>query len=191
MSKKIKQFEMDSLKHTFHEVRDLVVLSVQGLPAQTENALRLTLRKKNIRLQVVKNSLARRVFGEMGLEAGPVWEGPTMVAWGSTSLSDLSKELEDEFKKTGDKNKEKYQFKNAISDGQPVTFEQAKKMPTRAQALGRVVMLALAPAGRLISQIKGPAAAVASQIKTISEKKEDEAAPAAAAPEAAPEAPPA
>jgi ribosomal protein L10 len=185
MSKKIKQFEMDSLKRTFVGVRDLVVLSVQGLEAQTENSLRLTLRKKNIRLQVVKNSLAKRVFGEMGMEAGPVWEGPTMVAWGSTSLADLSKELEAEFKKTGDKNKDKYKFKNAVSDGQPITFEQAKKQPTRAEALGKIVMLALTPAGRLVSQIKGPASSVASQIKSIGEKKEGEGA------EAAPATPPA
>src|SRR3954454_14796419 len=107
MSKKIKQMEMDVLKHTFKDVRDLVVLTVQGLNSQIDNSLRLTLRKKNIRLQVVKNSLAKRVFGEMGLDAGQVWEGPTMVAWGSTSLSDLSKELETEFKKgAGDKNKD-------------------------------------------------------------------------------------
>jgi len=191
MSKKIKQLEMDVLKRTFAGVRDLVVLSVQGLPAQTENNLRLTLRKKNIRLQVVKNSLARRVFGEMGVEAGPVWEGPTMVAWGSTSLADLSKELEAEFKKTGDKNKEKYKFKNAVSDGLPVSFDQAKKMPTKAEALGRVVMLALAPASRLIGQIKGPAASVASQIKSLSEKKEGEGEGAPPAEEAAPAAPPA
>jgi large subunit ribosomal protein L10 len=187
MSKKIKQLEMDTLKTTFKGVRDLVVMSVQGLPAQTENTLRLTLRKKNIRLQVVKNSLARRTFGEMGVEAGPVWEGPTMVAWGGSSLSDLSKELETEFKKTGDKYKEMYKFKTAVSDGQPITFEQAKKQPTKAEAIGRVLMLALAPASRLAAQILGPAAMVASQVKSVSEKKE-EAAPAA---EAAPAPPPA
>ena len=89
MSKKIKQLEMDSLKHTFQGVRDLVVMSVQGLPAQTENSLRLTLRKKNIRLQVVKNSLAQRVLGEMGLNAEKIWAGPTTLAWGASSLADL------------------------------------------------------------------------------------------------------
>jgi hypothetical protein len=51
-------------------------------------------------------------------------------------------------------------------------------MPTKEEAIGRVLMLALAPAGRLLSQIRGPASMVASQVKTISEKKE-EAAPAA------------
>ena len=45
-------------------------------------------------------------------------------------------------------------------------------------ALGKTeeVMLALAPASRLLSQITGPAAKVASQIKQLSEKKGEEAA---------------
>jgi len=178
MSKKIKQMEMDMLKGTFNGVRDLVVMRVQGLNAQLENNMRLSLRKKNIRLLVVKNTLARKVFGEMGLNAGDVWSGPTLVAWGSSSLADLSKEVEAEFKKTGDKNKDKFTFKNAVSDGQTVSFDQAKKMPTKAEAIGRVVMLALAPASRLISQIRGPAGLVAAQVKSIAEKKEEEPAPA-------------
>ena len=48
-------------------------------------------------------------------------------------------------------------------------------MPTREQAIGNVIMLALSPAQRLVSQILGPASSVASQIKQLSEKKEEEA----------------
>ncbi len=62
MSKQIKQLEMDSLEQTFKDVRDVVFLSVSGVNAQLDNQVRLALRKKNIRLQVVKNSLASRVF---------------------------------------------------------------------------------------------------------------------------------
>ncbi len=51
-------------------------------------------------------------------------------------------------------------------------------MPTRAEAIGRVVTLALSPGRRLMSQILGPGSQIASQIEEISEKK-DEAAPAA------------
>jgi large subunit ribosomal protein L10 len=180
MSKQIKQMEMDALGKTFRGVRDLVALSVVGLDSRADNQLRLALRKKNIRLQVVKNSLTRRVFGELGLNATKIWEGPTTLAWGATSLAELSRELDTALGKNP-----KVKFKGAVADGQEVTFEQAKKMPTKAEAIGRVVMLALAPAGRLVSQIRGPAAQVASQIKTLSEKAEGEkAAEAAPAPTA-------
>src|SRR5258708_9798822 len=97
MSKVIKQMEMDALKKAFDGVRDLVVLSVSKLNATADQALRAILRKKNIRLRVVKNSLTRKVFGEMGLNVpddSPFWLGPTTFAWGANSLADLSKAIE-------------------------------------------------------------------------------------------------
>jgi large subunit ribosomal protein L10 len=176
MSKLIKQMEMAALKKTFEGVRDLVMMKVIGLNAIADNQVRLGLRKKGIRLQVVKNSLARRVFGDMGIYMSAGWEGATTVAWGGTSVAALSKEIEAVAKK----HDKVIKVKTAVADGQEVTFELALKMPTREEAIGRVVSLALAPASRLVGQILGPAASVASQIKTLSEKKE-EAAPAATA----------
>jgi ribosomal protein L10 len=174
MSKKIKQMEMDALKSTFQGLRDLVMMSVVGLGGTPTNQLRLALRKKNIRLQVVKNSLAQRVFDEMGIPMKGIWEGTTTLAWGGTSVADLCKELDAQFKKS-----DKVTFKGVVADGQQITFDQGLKMPTRAEAIGRVVMLAMAPARRLASQIRGPASQVAGQIKSLAEKKPDEEAPAA------------
>jgi large subunit ribosomal protein L10 len=183
MSKYIKQMEMDALKGAFREVRDVVVLSVKGLAAQAEHGLRATLRKKNVRLQVVKNSLTRRVFHELGLNVAddsPYWLGPTTMAYGAGSIAELSRAIEAELKnpKTAPLYKDKVVIKGAIADGQPVTFEQAVKMPTRLEAIANVIGMALSPAGRLVSQITAPAARVASQVKTISEKPA-EASPAA------------
>jgi large subunit ribosomal protein L10 len=186
MSKVIKQMEMASLKNTFQGVRDLVVLSVTGLSCQGDSSLRTALRKKKIRLQVIKNSLTRKVFDELGLKINadsPYWAGPTTVAWGSDSISQLSKDLEAELKnaKTAALYKDKVKIKGAIADGLPVTFEQGKSMPTRLEAIAKIIGLALSPGARIAGQIRGPASRVASQIKTVSEKKpEAEAAPAAA-----------
>lgn len=184
MSKFIKQMEMDALKGAFDGVRDVVVLSVKGLPAQAEYNLRASLRKKKIRMQVVKNSLTRRVFKDIGLNVAddsPYWLGPTMMAWGAGSVAELSRSIEAELKnpKTAPQYKDKVVIKGAIADGQPVTFEQAVKMPTRLEAIGNVIGMALAPASRLVSQITAPASRVASQVKTISEKPAEETAPAA------------
>jgi large subunit ribosomal protein L10 len=182
MSKQIKQMEMDALKNTFRDVRDLVMLSVTGISAQTDNQLRLALRKKNIRLQVIKNSLTRRVFDELGIQTGedsPAWTGPTVIAWGGTSIKELSLELENqvgELVKKNAKLKDRFKFKGSVADGLPITFEFGKTLPTKAEAIGRVVQLALSPASRLLGQIRGPAATVASQVKTLSEKKPEEAA---------------
>jgi large subunit ribosomal protein L10 len=172
MSKVIKQMQMDALKEDFKGVRDMVLLHVVGLDAIAENKIRLDLRKKGIRLQMVKNSLARRVFGDMGLQIKSEWANSTTVAWGGTSVAELSKELETIVKKY----EKKMKVKLAVADGQEVAFAAALKMPTRAEALGRVSMLAQAPARRVAGQIVGPASQVCGQIKGIKDMKKDEAA---------------
>src|SRR4051794_10830954 len=101
MSKVIKQMEMDTLRQTFQGVRDLVVLSIQGMSSQGEYTFRAALRKKKIRVQVVKNSLTRRVLGELGIQVGadsPYWQRPTALAWGANSIAELSREIEGELK---------------------------------------------------------------------------------------------
>jgi ribosomal protein L10 len=80
MSKQIKQMQMNDLKQTFQNVRDMVVMAVSGVDAISENHIRLTLRKKNIRMQMVKNSLTRRVFDDLGVRLDGVWEGSTTLA---------------------------------------------------------------------------------------------------------------
>ena len=166
MSKQIKQMEMDALKQTFANVSDMVILSATMLDSQSDHAIRSMLRKKNISLKVVKNSLARRVFDELGVNTDGFWEGPTALAWGSNSLADLSKELD----ALGKKYEKQIKFKWTLAEGQRVTFQAALKMPTRAEAVGRIVSLAMSPASRLVSQILAPSMQIASQVKTIGEK---------------------
>jgi large subunit ribosomal protein L10 len=180
MSKVIKQLEMDALRATFQDVRDLAVLSVAKLDAQGEYTLRAALRKKQIRLQVVKNSLTRRVLREMKFsiaDDSPFWAGPTMLAWGTGSISELTREIESELKdaKKGPLYKDKVAKKGAFADGQSITWEQAIKMPTRAEAIARVVTLALSPGRRLASQILGPGSTIVGQVKSIEDKKKGEA----------------
>ena len=173
MSKAIKQMQMDDLKKTFGSVRDMVLLNVVGLGAIPENQLRLGLRKKGIRLQQVKNSLARKVFADLGVTINASWVGSTTIAWGSTSVAELSKEIETVVKK----HDKVMKVKTAVADGQEVAFDVALKMPTRQEAIGHVIALALAAGGRLVGAILGPGGKVAGAVKTLSEKKED-AAPA-------------
>lgn len=171
MSKAIKQMQMDSLKATFAGVRDMVFLSIVGLDAIAENQIRLGLRKKDIRLHQVKNSLARRVFSDLGFNIKSVWGGSTTIAFGAGSVAELSKEIEAIAKK----NDKTIKIKTAVAEGQEVAFDIALKMPTKAEAIGRVVMLALSPARRVAGQIVGPASQVCGQIKGIKDSKKDEA----------------
>jgi large subunit ribosomal protein L10 len=179
MSKVIKQMQMDALKASFNGVRDMVVLNVVGLDAIAENKIRLDLRKKGIRLQLVKNSLAKKVFDEMGLGVKSVWEGSTTVAWGANSIAELAKEIDGLVRKYDKKMK----VKTAVADGQEVPLDVAKAMPTKEEILSSIVGMIMSPATQIAGQIAGPASQIAGQLKTLVEnkEKEGEAAPAAAA----------
>jgi large subunit ribosomal protein L10 len=178
VSKVIKQMEMDALKQTIGGVRDMVVLSIQGLTSMADHGLRKAMRAKKVQLRVVKNTLTRRVFGELGMHVGddsPYWAGPTTLAWGTDSVGELSRAIDAELRnaKTAAQYKDKVTIKGAIVDGQPVAWDQALKMPTRAEALASVLAAILGPAGAVAGCLTGPASQVASQIQQIGEKKEE------------------
>jgi len=175
MSKAVKQMQIKSLENEFSGIKDAVFLTASGVDAISENAMRLGLRKKNIRLQMVKNSLARRVFDAQGLKVPEdVWLSTTVIAWGGNSIKELAKELDAQFK--NDKIKDKVKVKSVLADGQTTTFEMAKMMPTRLEAIGEIIAAAIGPAGHIAACLIAPGGQVASQIKTIAEKAEAPAA---------------
>jgi large subunit ribosomal protein L10 len=178
MSKAIKKLQLDALKETFGSVKDFVVLSISGLTAMQDNALRHSLRKKKIRLLQVKNSLARIALDEAGVtiaKDSPYWAGTTTFAWGAGSVAALARTIDEELKnpKTAPIYKDKVKIKGAVAEGQPLAFEAAKTRPTREEALASVLAAILGPASQIAGCLSGPASQVASQIKTISEKKEE------------------
>lgn len=180
MSKQIKQMQMKALAKSLDGVRDMVFLSASKVDAVTENKVRLGLRKKNVSLLMVKNSLLRRVFAESQLDPGEaVWSGPTIVAWGAESIKDLSKAVEATFLKD-DKCKDKVTVKATLAEGQVVPFERALRMPTRKEAIGEIVAALIGPASSIVSALTSPGAQVASQIQTLAERKPEEAAAPAA-----------
>jgi large subunit ribosomal protein L10 len=186
MSKIIKQMEMNALRSTFQDVRDAVVLSIKGLNCQLDNTLRTTLRKKSIRLQMVKNSLTRRVLDDLGIHISadsPMWQGPTSLAWGANSIAELSRAVDEELKKSkaAAQYKDKVVVKGAIADGQVISFDLALKMPTRLEAIGQILSAIVGPGSAVAGCLIGPASQVASQIQTISEKTETPTAEAAPA----------
>lgn len=181
MSKVVKQMELDALSKAFGKVRDFVFLTSSKVDAALDYNFRKTLREKKIRVQMVKNTLARKVLKDNGIEVNGVWEGTTLLAWGGDSIKGLSTTIDNlltEIGKKEAKNKDKIKVKGAnaaVADGQQVPFETAKTMPTRLEAIGDLLGMILAPASQIAGCLTGPAAQVASQVATIAERKEDEA----------------
>jgi large subunit ribosomal protein L10 len=175
MSKPVKQMEMVALKDHFQDVRDLLILSVQKLASTDEAAFRSTLRKKDIGVRVVKNSLTRKVFDELGIRVPEgTWVGPTALAYGAKGIAELSRAIDAELKapKTAAKYRDRIKVKGGVVEGEPCTYEQALEMPTREEAIAQIVGMILSPGGNLASILSSPGGQVASQIEKLAEGQE-------------------
>ncbi len=177
MSKAVKELEINMLRQHFQEVRDYVLLEPVKLDSSTEYEFRKTLREKQVQVKLVKNSYVRKVFGELGLQAGEL-SGPTLICWGSQSVKGLANAVADAVtaSRKDPKAPEKLKVRTAIADGNMLSLEVAKTLPTRLEAIGEV-MSALCSAGSdLASAITTPGAQLAGILKAIEEKETSPAA---------------
>ena len=172
MSKEVKDLMMQSMRDRFKDVRDLLVVELTGIGGITDNQMRVDLRKKDIHLMVLKNSLAKRVFKDLKLEVvNQYLEGPRAVAWGGPSVVELAKEITDWRKKVG-----KLQIRGGTSEGKalgPAEVEALSKLPSREELIGRVAGLAQSPGSRLAGLLAGAGGRLVSQIKSRAEGAEE------------------
>lgn len=178
MSKAVKQLELDDLRATLKDVKDYVVLEPVKVDAATDVEFRKKLRQQNIRVKMVKNSYAQKVFGEYGISVGEPLGGPTLLCWGGDSVKGLATAVDTAVKesKKDPKSPDKFKIKTAISEGQPVTLDLAKQLPTRLEAIGDLLGAILGPGAALAGALTGPATQIASILKAIEEKEDKPAA---------------
>jgi large subunit ribosomal protein L10 len=177
MSKFVKDLITNDLKKRLDGVEDALLVDVIGLKNEKNVALRQRLRKKNMHLLVIKNSLARRAtegtrlgsaFGDVG--------GTMALIWGGEDIISLAKEV---INIAEDKNFEPFAAKGGVMDGQPLAADQVKavsKWPSRQEQLSILSGQILSPGAKLSSQLLGMGAKLASQIKKKSEGAEEAAA---------------
>jgi large subunit ribosomal protein L10 len=177
MSKFVKDLITKDLRNRLDGVEDALLVDVIGLENNKNVALRQRLRKKNIHLLVVKNSLARRATEGTRLGAAFDSAGGTLaLIWGGEDIISLAKEV---ISIAEDKQYDKFLPKGGVIDGQPLAGDQIKavsKWPTRQEQLSILSGQILSPGAKLSSQLLGAGAKLASQIK---KKSEGEEAPAA------------
>jgi large subunit ribosomal protein L10 len=168
MSKYVKEMMMDQLRSDLDGSRSLLIVDLKGLDAIAEHRLRSDLRKKSIKIRALKNTLARRVFSEMGLDGlSRFLAGPSVAVWGGDGVAELASEMSRQIK-----NLKKPEIKGGAVDGVvigPSQVEDITKLPSREALIARVVALALAPAQRIVSLANAPASSLQAQLKTMSE----------------------
>jgi len=170
MSKPVKDLITQEYKNKYGELDNACVVSVIGLDAISTNQLRGELRSKNIRLQVVKNSLFRRAFADTVLEPlSKALDGPCALVSGGESVIDLAKILVD-LQKTYPK----LDLKMGLMDGDPelIDVKQLAKMKSKDDLMAELAMLISSPARNLAGCLAGPAGRIAGCLKAMVDKEE-------------------
>jgi large subunit ribosomal protein L10 len=197
MSKLVKNLVTEDLRKQLSGVTDALLVNVVGLDAIRTTKLRKDLRAKNIKLEVIKNSLARRATEGTPLAAAfQGVEGTLAIVWGASDIVSLAKEIT---RLAGLKEYEKLTARGGAMDGAKLSPEEVKQVsawPSREEQLSLLVGQILSPGAKLASQLTSLGGAVASQIKQLVEDLEKNApagggdAPPPAAESPPPEPPP-
>lgn len=175
MSKPIKNMIVSEYKKRFTDIEGAVLVEIRGMPAKATTQLRAQMRMSDVRVTVVKNTLAKRAFAGTPLEAlNPGLKGPRAIIYGKTSVVTIARALV-KSAKTNDK----LALMGACIDGSWFAgaegVERLSKFPTREEAQSQLITLVLSPARKLVGTVISPGSrlmGVVKEIKTRLEKGE-------------------
>ncbi|MBI1368192.1 MAG: 50S ribosomal protein L10 [Planctomycetes bacterium] len=171
MSKPVKSMIIDLYQRQFADLDGAVLIDIRGITANDTRQLRSSFAKNDVKITVVKNSLARKALTGTSLEAiNELIEGPTAVVSGGESVVNVARDLIDFVKKMPN-----LQIKGAVMEGTVFgakDVDRLSKFPTRVEAQAQVIQVILSPAGNIISAATSAGNNIASILKTIEEKLE-------------------
>ena len=165
-----KQQRVEDLTSALKGATTYVFVATRGLTVAQDTEMRAELRKAGVKFEVIKNTVLRRVFAELGFEGlDEVFEGPTAVGYSDDIIAPakvLAKFSEDF---------EPMEIKGGIIDGKVASVDEVialSQVPDPETLQTQVAYALLFPFTKL-----------AMLVKAVAEKKQEEggeAAPVAA-----------
>ncbi|MCE7973668.1 MAG: 50S ribosomal protein L10 [Leptolyngbya sp. PLA1] len=151
---------------------DAMLISIRGVKGTDTTKMRHALAKKNIKITVIRNSLARKAFEGSSLASfEELLSGANALAHGGESVVEVAREVVAIAAKLP-----KLELKGAVLDGKlykgKAGVEELSKFPTKDEAIANVVTLVVSPARKLVAQLQGPGSTVAGLVKAIEGKLE-------------------
>ena len=161
-----KQQRVEELVSELKGATTYVFVATRGLTVAQDTEMRSELRKAGVKFEVIKNTVLRRVFAELGFEGlDEVFEGPTAVGYSDDIIAPakvLAKFSEDF---------EPMEIKGGIIDGKVATIAEIvalSKVPDPTTLQTQVAYSLLFPFTKL-----------AMLVKAVAEKKQEEGGEAA------------
>ncbi|HET6204798.1 MAG TPA: 50S ribosomal protein L10 [Planctomycetota bacterium] len=173
----VKRMMAEELRREVGAPSSFLFVGIEGLAVQEATNLRASLGEWNLRLRVVKNSLASRAFRERGIEAEPFLRGPTAVIGcgeeGAIAAARILLEARKRFPKL--------ELRGGLLEGRRIgtgDLPSLASIPAREVLLAQVLAAVLGPASTLATLLEATLAIPSRLAAALAVRREKESADA-------------
>ena len=165
-----KKVVVEEIKEKIQNSKSVVFVKFSGLTVAEDTELRREFRKNNVEYKVLKNTLIRRAFNDLGItDFDEDLNGPTSVAFGADETG-ASKVIVEAAKKLQDK----VSVKSAFVDGGRVDIEGVKTlaaMPSKEELVAKMLGSLQAPLTNFVGVLTAMPRGLVVALNAIAEKK--------------------
>ncbi len=161
---------VEEIKAKIQNSKSVVFVKFEGLTVAQDTELRREFRKNNVEYKVLKNTLVRRAFNDLGItDFDDDLNGPTSVAFGADETG-ASKVIIEAVKKY----ENKVSVKSAFVDGGKVDVEGVKAlaaMPSKEELIAKMLGSLQAPISNFVGVLSAMPRSLVIALNAIAEKK--------------------
>ena len=165
-----KKLVVEEIKEKIQNASSVVFVSYTGLTVAEDTELRREFRKNNVEYKVLKNTLVRRAFNDLGVtDFDADLNGPTSVAFGADETG-AAKVIIDAVKKYD----KKVSVKSAYVDGIRVDANCVKglaSMPSKPELIAKMLGSLQAPISKFVGVLSAMPRSLVIALNAVAEKK--------------------
>ncbi len=165
-----KKQVVEDIKQKIQDSKSVVFVKFSGLSVSEDTELRREFRKNNVEYKVLKNTLIKRAFNDLGVtDFDDDLNGPTSVAFGADETG-ASKVIIDAVKKY----ENKVSVKSAYVDGGKVDVEGVKAlaaMPSKEELIAKMLGSLQAPIANFVGVLSAMPRSLVIALNAVAEKK--------------------
>ena len=161
---------VEEIKSKIQDAKSVVLVKFSGLSVAEDTELRREFRKNNVEYKVLKNTLVRRAFNDLGVtDFDEDLNGPTSVAFGADETG-AAKVIVEAAKKYQDK----VSVKSAFVDGGKVDVKgvmELASMPSKEELIAKMLGSMQAPIANFVGVLSAMPRGLVVALNAIAEKK--------------------
>ena len=173
MSKYVKDLLSKELHDRYDTLDSVLWIDMTGAGGVVTNQFRADLHSKQMRAEIVRNSLFKRACGDGPLASlANALSGPSMLVTGGDSLIDVAKAIDEWAPKIPS-----LSLRGAVLEGEYIGEDRVgelAKMLSKTEMQSKIASIVLSPGGNLAAAVLAGGSDIAGCLKSLIEKLEKE-----------------